>query len=163
MKYKRIDFITLFDVEFRHDRVSRADFQKLKDETENPALGELYSETRNWIFDREPIPSLQRFCFLPSQRLRNSNGSSIIITPEHGAGVFSVWQTITDGTDPLEVKQRAWDAGEPYQELLRLGLGIEENDRPRLSARLFTTLIGMAQNKSSSGHSSWIRGMPLAI
>jgi hypothetical protein len=43
--------------------------------------------------------------------------------------VFSVWQTVRDGTDPLEVKQRTWDSGDPYQELSRLNLGIIENDR----------------------------------
>jgi hypothetical protein len=129
MEYERIDLITLFDLEFHHDRVSRADMHTLQNAAGNPALDEVYGESRNWIFDREPIPSLQRFCFPPSQRLGNSKGSSIIVSPEYGAGVFSAWQTNTDGTDPLKVKQRAWDSGEPYQELVSLGLGIEENDR----------------------------------
>jgi Beta-lactamase len=72
---------------------------------------------------------MERFCFPPSTSLAYSNGSSIIVNPEYGAGVFSVWQTITDGTDPLELKRRAWDSGDPYRELSSLNLGIMENDR----------------------------------
>ncbi len=43
--------------------------------------------------------------------------------------MFSVWQTITDGTDPMDLKRRTWDPGDPYRELDRLELGIVENDR----------------------------------
>jgi hypothetical protein len=52
-----------------------------------------------------------------------------MVSPEHGAGVFSVWQTITGGTDPLELKRRTWDSGDPYGELDSLDLSIVENDR----------------------------------
>jgi len=52
-----------------------------------------------------------------------------MVSPEHGAGVFSVWQTISDGTDPLELKRRTWDSGDPYRELDNLDLSIVENDR----------------------------------
>jgi hypothetical protein len=51
------------------------------------------------------------------------------VSPEHGAGVFSVWQTITDGIDPLELKRRTWDSGNPYREFLNLHLNVVETDR----------------------------------
>jgi len=129
MDYERIDLISLFDLEFHNDRVSKADQRRLEDAHGNQDLEDLYLESRNWVFGREPLPSLIRFCFPPSTHLAHSKGNSIIVSPEHGAGVFSVWQTITDGTDPLELKRRTWDSGEPYRELDNLDLGIVENDR----------------------------------
>jgi len=89
----------------------------------------LYSRSRNWIFGREPIPTLRRFCFPPSSNLTHSKGNSILVSPEHGAGVFSVWQTITDGIDTLELKRRTWDSGNPYREFLNLHLNVVETDR----------------------------------
>ena len=96
MEYERIDLISLFDLEFHNDRVSKDDLRKLSGAHGNQDLENLYLESRNWVFGREPIPSLQRFCFLPSARLADAKGNSILVSPEHGAGVFSVWQTITD-------------------------------------------------------------------
>lgn len=129
MEYQRIDLVSLFDLEFHNDRVSMADLGRLRDAHGNQDLEALYLESRNWIFGREPIPTLRRFCFPPSAHLAESKGGSILVSPEHGAGVFSVWQTITDGTDPLELKRRTWDSGDPYRELEALDLGIVENDR----------------------------------
>ena len=129
MDYERIDLISLFDLEFHNDRVSKADLRRLTDAHCNQDLEDLYIESRNWVFGSEPIPSLTRFCFPPSAHLAHSKGNSIMVSPEHGAGVFSVWQTITDGTDPLELKRRSWDSGDPYRELDRLNLDIVENDR----------------------------------
>jgi hypothetical protein len=129
MDCQRIDLISLFDLEFHNDRVSKADLIRLSHAHGNQDLEDLYLESRNWVFGREPIPTLKRFCFPPSARLAHSKGNSMIVSPEHGAGVFSVWQTITDGTDPLELKRRTWDSGDPYRELDGLGLDIVENDR----------------------------------
>ena len=129
MEYERIDLISLFDLEFHKDRVSEVDLRKLKDAHSNQGLEDLYLESRNWVFGREPIPSLRRFCFPPCEGLAHSKGNSIMVSPEHGAGVFSVWQTITDGRDPLEFKRRTWDSGDPYRELDSLDLDIVENDR----------------------------------
>src|SRR6266849_4088324 len=129
MEYERIDLVSLFDLEFRNDRVSRADLTKLSGAHGNQDLENLYLESRNWVFGREPIPSLGRFCFPPSARLAHAKGNSILVSPEYGAGVFSVWQTITEGTDPLELKRRTWDSGDPYREVNSLDLGIVENDR----------------------------------
>jgi hypothetical protein len=97
MEYERIDLISLFDLEFRNDRVPKADLRRLRDADGNQGLKDLYRESPNWVFGREPIPSLRRFCFPPSADLAHSKGNSIMVSPEHGAGVFSVWQTITDG------------------------------------------------------------------
>lgn len=141
MEYQRVDLISLYDVEFHNDRVSTDDFQKLtRNAQSNQNLGELYRLSRCWIFDREPISTLRRFCFPPSAHLAYSRGNSILVSPEHGAGVFSVWQTITDGTDPLKLKQRKPDPPNPYLELVNLHLGIVENDReyPFLAIRART-------------------------
>jgi len=129
MECERIDLISLFDLEFHNDRVSSADLRTLRSAHGNQDLEDLFIESRNWIFGSEPIPSLRRFCLPQSARLAHSKGSSILLSPEHGAGVFSVWQTITDGTDPLELKRRTWDSGDPFRELDGLGLDIVENDR----------------------------------
>jgi hypothetical protein len=129
MEYDRIDLISLFDLEFHNDRVSKADLRKLSGAHGNHDLEELYAESRNWVFGREPIPSLRRFCFRASPKLTYSRGNSIMVSPEYGAGVFSIWQTITNGTDPLELKQRTWDSGDLYRELERLNLRVVENDR----------------------------------
>lgn len=129
MDYERIDLVSLFDLEFHNDKISKADLKRLRDTHGHQDLEDLYVESRNWLFGSEPIPSLERFCFPASPRLAYSKGNSILVSPEHGAGVFSVWQTITDGTDPLELKQRTWDSGDPYRELDSLNLDIVENDR----------------------------------
>jgi len=129
MEYERTDLISLFDLEFHNDRVSSDDLLRLRAMHGNPDLNNLYVESRNWIFGSEPISSLERFCFPPSEQLENSKGSSILVSPDYGAGVFSVWQTVTDGSDPLDLKRRSWDSGDPYRELSSLSLDIVENDR----------------------------------
>jgi hypothetical protein len=141
MDYERIDLISLFDVEFHGDRVSSANLEKLRNESSHKNLQDLFAESRNWIFGREPISGLQRFCFPPSKVLEHSKGSSLLVCPEHGAGVFSVWQTITDGTDPLELKRTTWESGTPFRELTRLNLDIVENDReyPFIAVRARTS------------------------
>jgi hypothetical protein len=108
MEYQRIDLVSLFDLEFHNDRVSEAELRRLRDAHGNQNLENLYLESRNWISGREPIPTLRRFRFAPSAHLTQSKGNSILVGSEHGTGVFSVWQTITDGTDPLELKRRTW-------------------------------------------------------
>ena len=140
MDYERMDLISLFDLEFHNDKVSPADLRKLRDAHGHQDLENLYAESRNWIFGREPLSGLERFCFASSKRLAYSNGSSILVSPEHGAGVFSVWQTIADGSDPLKFKQHVWESGDPYQQVTQLNLDIVESDReyPFLAVRVPT-------------------------
>jgi hypothetical protein len=139
MEYERIDLISLFDYSFQHYMVSDADLRRLGDAPGEDleqlevkekqkaleklgALEELYARSSGWLFYGDLRRDLQRFCFLPSEYLTNSKGSSMIVSPKYGAGVLSVWQTITDGTEPLMVKNRPIDAYKPEHEFIRLKL-----------------------------------------
>jgi hypothetical protein len=47
MEYERIDLVSLFDLEFQNDRVSKADLRKLSGAHGNQDLENLYLESRN--------------------------------------------------------------------------------------------------------------------
>jgi hypothetical protein len=129
LDYSTVDLVSQFDLEFRHDRVSGSDLKKITTKSLNPSLARLYQQSRNWIFDHELLDDMQRYCFLPSSKDSTIQGSSQVISPKYGVGVFSVWQRFVARRDPLTVKQEAWKSGLALRELLGLELEIEENER----------------------------------
>lgn len=122
--------ISLFDIDFRADRIGPSHLDALRRKAGRPDIDALYNESFAWVYYGSSLPGCRRFNFPPPEGISGARCASLLIYPEYGAAIYSVWQTFTDGQDPLRWKQEAWNMGEGCTSWLpHFGLEIKEIER----------------------------------
>jgi hypothetical protein len=165
----RTDVISLYDVDFRGERLRASDISTiqnlsldsgigrlnlLRGEIMSPrdpyqqrrmeqefAIARLYEESYRWVCYGSALPGCRRFILPPPPEVPYAACATLLLRPENGAGVYSVWQTFERPHDPLDLKQNSWDlVGECIASLKSLGIGIKEPERqyPFLGVRVDT-------------------------
>ena len=165
----RTDVISLYDVDFRGERLRPSDVSTIGRMSEDPGIGRLnllmaefmrsgdpvaqprreqkssivrlYEESYEWVYYGSALPGCRRFILPAPEGVPNAACSALLLRPENGAGVYSVWQTFEGPQDPLSLKQNAWDlANECLASLGRLGISVKEPERqyPFLAVRVDT-------------------------
>ncbi len=88
-------------------------------------LDRRYFESAGWLLE---LPGgFRRYCF---QDGNGELGSSLLLHPQEGTGVYSVWRRFGPERDPMEVKHSQWGGSEADLERLhRLGVHESECDR----------------------------------
>jgi hypothetical protein len=130
MERLRTDIVSLYDLDFRKDRVSIEDLQRIENNTKSTPFDKFYRASFNWIFYGKTLPGFDRFSVPQPGLVPSWKGSSLLIHREYGVGVFSVWNSFDDARDPLELKQKAWEFTYSSLSILRqMKLDIEEIER----------------------------------
>lgn len=130
MGYLRTDMISIFDIDFRSDRIGPASLDALGKEAGRPEIDALYDESFAWVYYGESLPGCRRFNYPPPEGVTGARCASLLMNPAHGAAVYSVWQTFRGGEDPLRWKQEAWDMEARFTAWLRrFDLEIKEIER----------------------------------
>jgi hypothetical protein len=128
----RTDIIWLFDIDFIGTSLSSREIKELERSmvTNDPAEP-LYRESFGWVYYGEALPGCRRF-FFDSLKLKDISGvrcCTLLVRPENGAGVFSIWQRFGKEINPFEARQRdVYDQAIPHLRQL-IGVEIKPPDR----------------------------------
>ncbi len=126
----RTDIISLFDLDFRGERIRPTDIDRLRAASRPADIDRLYRESFTWMFYGEVLPGFLRFSFPGKGDMPTDRGSSLLLSSENGIGVYAVWRAFDGAADPLEVKHQAWQLSrEALQVLDALGLDIDDVER----------------------------------
>jgi len=141
----RIDVLSLFDLDFKGEGIARSTLKVLKDTPQREDFSSRFAESFAWIFYGSSLPGCQRFSFGPPSGIKNNvEGVSVLINPEYGAGVYSVWHKFNGNEHPLS---RRKEAGEKSEEdlmfLETFGLSQKgERNYPFIGIRVNTSDVG---------------------
>jgi hypothetical protein len=128
----RTDIIWLFDIDFIGTSLSAREMTELeRGMVINDPAAPLYRESFGWVYYGDALPGCRRF-FFDSSKLKDISDvrcCTLLVRPENGAGVFSIWQRFGKESDPLEERQKnLYDQAIPhFRELM--GVEIKPPDR----------------------------------
>jgi hypothetical protein len=137
-----VEFVMLFDLDFLTDRLDEGQLARLEAPDKNeigasPDMVRLYEEAFDWLFYRSDegpcLPGMRRIDITHLLR-RDSEfrrrGASLLVSPEYGVAVASVWATIgpMEGTSRNELERRVGDVG-IVSALSKLGLPVHRVER----------------------------------
>ncbi len=132
MQALRTDIISLFDIDFKKTTLGVREMEYLRRcAITNDPVQDLYITSFEWVFYGENLPGCERFFFDASKfgAVTNIECCTLIVRPENGAGVFSIWQTFGRDTNPfLQRQTNLYELFIPLVEKL-LGTEIDAPDR----------------------------------
>jgi hypothetical protein len=140
MPILRTDVISLFDVDFRADRLSSSQVERLISAGAETDYGALLEASFEWLFYGEALPGFRRLTFQPPAG-DVVKGVSLLFGQDYGVGVLSVWCRYGPGKHPLQRKQEGWDENFKYFDSIKHLLPpMEEIDRhfPFIALRIAT-------------------------
>lgn len=163
-----VEFVMLFDLDFLADRLNESHLARLEAPQKNgtggsPEMVRLYEESFDWLFYRSGggpcLPGMRRIDI--THLLRGDSefrrrGASLLVSPEYGVAVASVWATVgpMEGASRDELERRVGDVG-IISSLSKLGLPVRSVERyyPFISLTVEEADLGahISQNATELG------------